>query len=84
MYFPERYYEKYDIFKIDATRQQCMVVERPIRKADDLWEYVVRLIDNDYSSLLDVSGCQVGMTTRFQSNAIRLYLSQKIHQVSHY
>lgn len=43
----------------------------------DLWEYVVRLIDNDYSSLLDVSGCQVGMTTRFQSNAIRLYLSQK-------
>ena len=84
MYFPERYYEKYDIFKIDATRQQCMVVERPIRKADDLWEYVVRLIDNDYSSLLDVSGCQVGMTPRFQSNAIRLYLSQKIHQVSHY
>lgn len=36
----------------------------------DLWEYVVRLIDNDYSSLLDVSGCQVGMTTRFQSNAM--------------
>lgn len=35
MYFPERYYEKYDIFKIDATRQQCMVVERPIRKADE-------------------------------------------------
>ena len=70
MYFKERYYEKYDIFKIDKTRQQCMVVERPVRKADDLWEYVVRLIDNDYSSLLDISGCQVGDTTRFQSNAV--------------
>ena len=70
MYFKERYYEKYDIFKIDKTRQQCMVVERPVRKADDLWEYVVRLIDNDYSSLLDISGCQVGDTTRFQSNAM--------------
>lgn len=70
MYFKERYYEKYDIFKIDKTRQQCMVVERPVRKSDDLWEYVVRLIDNDYSSLLDISGCQVGDTTRFQSNAM--------------
>lgn len=70
MYFKERYYEKYDIFKIDNSRQQCMVVERPVRKADDLWEYVVRLIDNDYSSILDVSACQPGMTTRFQSNAM--------------
>ena len=26
MYFKERYYEKYDIFMIDKTRQQCMVV----------------------------------------------------------
>lgn len=70
MHFKERYYEKYDIFKIEKTRQQCMVVERPERKADDLWEYVVRLVDNDYSSLLDVSGCQVGDKTRFQSNAM--------------
>mgnify|MGYP001026232133 FL=1 len=70
MHFKERYYEKYDIFKIDATRQQCQVVSRPIRKADDFWEYTVRLIDNDYSSILDLDGCQVGMTTRFQSNAM--------------
>ena len=34
MAFVERYYEKYDIFKIEETRQQCMVVSRPIRKAD--------------------------------------------------
>lgn len=70
MAFKERYYEKYDIFKIDKTMQQCFVVARPIRKRDDYWEYTVRLIDNDYSSVLDKSGCQIGDTTRFQSNAM--------------
>ena len=70
MAFVERYYEKYDIFKIDETRQQCMVVSRPIRKADNYWEVQVRLIDNDYNSVLDFSGCQPGMTTRFQSVAM--------------
>lgn len=70
MAFKERYYEKYDIFKIDETGQQCIVVSRPVRKADNFWEVTVRLIDNDYSSILDVSGCQIGMTTRFQSNAM--------------
>lgn len=70
MAFKERYYEKYDIFKIDKTGQQCFVTSRPVRKADNYWEVTVRLIDNDYSSVLDTSGCQVGDTTRFQSNAI--------------
>lgn len=70
MAFKERYYEKYDIFKIDKTMQQCMVVSRPVRKADNYWEVEVRLIDNDYSSVLDTDGCQIGDTTRFQSNAI--------------
>lgn len=68
--FKERYYDKYDIFKIDETMQQVIVVSRPIRKADNYWEVQGRLIDNDYSSVLDLSGCQVGMTTRFQSNAV--------------
>lgn len=69
MAFKERYYEKYDIFKIDETMQQCMVVSRPVRRADNYWEVTVRLIDNDYSTELDLRGCQPGMTTRFQSNA---------------
>ena len=34
------------------------------------WEVQVRLIDNDYKSVLDFSGCQPGMTTRFQSVAM--------------
>ena len=70
MAFKEKYYNKYDIFKIDTTMQQCYVVSHPIRKADNYVEYQVRLIDNDYKSVLDVSGCQIGDTTRFQSNAM--------------
>ena len=68
--FKERYYEKYDIFKIDKTMQQVIVVSRPIRKADNYWEVQGRLIDNDYKSVLNLDGCQVGDTTRFQSNAM--------------
>lgn len=70
MAFKENYYQKYDIFKIDKTMQQCFVVSRPVRKADNYWEVEVRLIDNDYNSELDVTGCQIGDTTRFQSNAM--------------
>lgn len=69
MAFTERYFEKYDIFKIDESRQQCIVVSRPIRKADNYWEVQVRLIDNTYDTELDKSACQKGMTCRFQSNA---------------
>ena len=36
MAFRERYYEKYDTFKIEETGQQCMVVQRPQRKGDRL------------------------------------------------
>ena len=70
MAFKERYYEKYDIFQIDATGQQCFVVARPVRVSDNYWKVIVRLIDNDYSSVLDKSDCQLGMTTRFLSNAM--------------
>ena len=76
MAFKENYYQKYDIFKIDKTMQQCFVVSRPVRKADNYWEVEVRLIDNDYNSILDLDGCQIGDTTRFQSNAIENLFAQ--------
>ena len=76
MAFKENYYQKYDIFKIDKTMQQCFVVSRPVRKADNDWEVEVRLIDNDYNSVLDLDGCQIGDTTRFQSNAIENLFAQ--------
>jgi len=65
MAFRERYYEKYDIFKIEESGQQCMVIARPIRIADNYWKVVVRLVDNNYDSLLDISACQPGMKTRW-------------------
>jgi len=73
MYFKERYYEKYDTFKIDGSRQQCIVKATPERKADNFWEYTVQLIDADYSSILDSASCQLGMTTRFLSNIMPEY-----------
>lgn len=72
MAFKENYYQKYDIFRIDETKQQCQVVSRPIRKNDEYWEVQVRLIDNNYDTVLDADGCQVGMTTTFQSVAVNL------------
>lgn len=44
MAFKERYYEKYDIFKIDATMQQCIVVSRPVRKRDKQSQLIVSLL----------------------------------------
>lgn len=68
--FKERYYEKYDIFMHEETRQQFMVVARPIRKADNFWVCTCRLIDNSYDSSIDRSEFNVGDKTRFQSNAM--------------
>lgn len=73
MYFKERYYEKYDTFKIDNSRQQCIVKATPVRKADNFWEYTVQLLDSDYSTVLDSNACQVGMTTRFLANIMPEY-----------
>lgn len=68
MYFKERYYELFDTFKIMESRQQCIVMSTPLRKGDNYWEYVVRLVDSDYSSVLDSSACALGKKTRFLSN----------------
>lgn len=73
MYFTERYYEKYDTFKIQNSRQQCIVKATPRRKADNFWEYTVQLIDSDFTSVLDTNACQVGMKTRFLSNIMPEY-----------
>jgi len=68
MYFTERYYEKNDTFVIELSKQQCFVMAAPIRKADNFWEYSVRLIDNSYTSTLDSTACAIGMETRFITN----------------
>lgn len=66
-HFPERYYEMYDVFVIEETRQQCMVMLSPVRRSDAVVEYVCRVIDNDYKEVLDVDSI-VGTDTRFITN----------------
>nr|DAG90300.1 MAG TPA: hypothetical protein [Crassvirales sp.] len=60
MIFPENYYQLEEVFKIDGSGQQCMVVAPPVRKADNMWSVIVRLVDNDYREVLDVTACQPG------------------------
>lgn len=67
--FPENYYQLHEIFKIDKTGQQCIVVAPSVRRADNCWVVTVRLLDNNYSSILDTSGCQVGDLTHYIGNA---------------
>ena len=69
-YFPYRYYEKYDIFKVEDTRQQFIVVSHPVKKGSNMWMFSARLVTEDYNTLLDLSGTHAGSLTVFQSNAV--------------
>ena len=42
-----------------------MVVNRPVRRGDNYWEVTVRLIDNNYETILDASACQPGDKTHW-------------------
>lgn len=44
MAFKENYYQKYDIFRIDKTKQQCQVLSRPVRKRDKHPQLIVSLL----------------------------------------
>lgn len=69
MTFTENYYQLEEIFVIDESHQQCMVVSNPVRKSDNEWSVCVRLMGNDYRSELDTSACMPGMTTHWIGNA---------------
>lgn len=66
--FQERYYEKYDTFRVETTRQQFIVLSAPVRKADNYWEVVCQLIDPDRSNVIDATQTVAGTPTRFVSN----------------
>lgn len=66
--FKEKWYGVNDIFMIDESKQLCYVVDGPIRRADDFWEYTVRLVDADYEATLDTDACIAGKTTRWLGN----------------
>ena len=74
MTFDENYFQLEEIFKIDNSGQQCIVTTTPVRKADNMWSVCVRLIDNDYRSVLDTSACQVGMTCHWIGKLLALLI----------
>lgn len=67
-HFPERYYEMYDVFTIEETRQQCFVTSVPIRRSDAVTEYICRLVDNDYHERIIDADKLIGTDTRFLTN----------------
>lgn len=67
-HFPENYYQMNDTFIVDKTRQQFIVVNRPQRVRDNDFLVIAKILDDDYSSVVDLSGCQIGDTTRFVTN----------------
>ena len=68
--FGENYYQKYDTFIIENTRQQIIVLYTPQRISDNEWLVVGKIQDSDYASMLDTSGTQIGMATRFLTNFV--------------
>lgn len=54
----------------EPTRQQFIVVARPVRKSDNFWVVTCRLVDNSYDSQIDEAEFNIGDKTRFQSVAM--------------
>ena len=73
MVFPEKYYEVDDTFIIEDSKQMCIVMDAPIRKADNYWEYAVKMMAGDLSAELDTSACYVGARTRWIGNVKQEY-----------
>ena len=69
MIFKENWYQLHEIFKFDHTGQQFFVVSRPVRLADNAWQVMVRLLDDDYDSRIDVAEYSEGDLSHFIGNA---------------
>lgn len=71
-YFGENYYQMYDTFVVEKTRQQFFVTNMPQRLRDNCWLVVAKILDNDYDSVVDYYGAtadaMIGLQTRFVTN----------------
>lgn len=71
-YFGENYYQKNDVFVVEKTRQQFIVVNRPQRLSDNKWLVIAKIQDNDYDSVVAGPGNEgaylPGTLTRFVTN----------------
>lgn len=67
-YMPENYYQKYDIFTVERTRQQFQVLNHPQRVADNCWLIIAKINDGEYNSVVDSRAADnnlAGESTRF-------------------
>lgn len=69
-HFPENYYQKYDTFIVERSRQLFIVMNRPQRISDKDWMVIAKINDNDYASHVDDCGVtnMSGLQTRFITN----------------
>lgn len=73
-HFSENYYQKYDTFIVEKTRQMFIVMNRPQRVADKDFMVIAKINDSSYDSRVDdggVGGAEpnlAGYTTRFITN----------------
>ena len=67
--FGENFYQKEEIFKVEETGEQFFVVSTPVRRADNAYSVMCRLVGDDYNSFIDPSDYTIGMQTRFIGNA---------------
>lgn len=68
--FSERYYEQNDTFMVDETKQLFIVMSSPIRKADDVYEYTVRLMDSNPGAEVLTDALVAGAETRWIGNVM--------------
>lgn len=64
--FGENYYQKNDVFVIEALRQQLIVLTRPVQTAEG-WKVTCKLQDSDYAAQLEITDLG-GYDTRFLTN----------------
>lgn len=69
-HFAENYYQKYDTFVVEDTRQQFMVMNRPQRLRDNDFLVVCKILDDSYESYVigNENNGLAGKTTRFVTN----------------
>ena len=68
-HMPENYYQKYDTFVVEDTRQQFMVLNRPQRLRDNDFLLVCKILDDSYeSTVIGGAASLAGKTTRFVTN----------------
>ena len=69
IHMPENYYQKFDTFIVEDTRQQFMVMNRPQRLRDNDFLLICKILDDNYDvGVIGGVDSLVGKSTRFVTN----------------